>query len=118
MRNTRLEGNIGEDIAMMFLTKQGVEILERNYRIKGGEIDIIYKDGDYLSFAEVKYRSSDAFGQAYEAVDYAKRKRICKASRVYLYSKHIPENVYIRYDVISIMDKEVTWYKNAFDYAN
>ncbi|MCR4324789.1 MAG: YraN family protein [Candidatus Curtissbacteria bacterium] len=63
-------GKIGEDAAVKFLQKNGYKIIEHNFRIRGGEIDIIAKDGKTLVYVEVKTRSTSAFGLPEEAVGY------------------------------------------------
>ncbi len=115
---------IGEDtelLACEFLETQGAVILERNFRCKMGEVDIIARDGKYLCFIEVKFRSDISFGEPYEAVNYKKQKRICKVSEFYLYSKYKSLDTSVRYDVVAISpkDKMLTfkWIKNAFDYV-
>ena len=66
-------GMIGEKIAADFLTKQGYEIIETDYRCKEGEVDIIAKDGDSLVFVEVRTKSSRAFGSPAESVTARKK---------------------------------------------
>ena len=74
--NKRRTGSFYEDMAAAFLIKNGLRILARNYRNRTGEIDLIAQDGEYLVFAEVKYRSSLHEGYAVAAVDVRKQKRI------------------------------------------
>ena len=119
--NKRAVGDGRELLACKYLEKQGVKILERNFRCRFGEVDIIAKDGKYLCFTEVKYRSDDRFGEPFEAVDHKKQKHICKVSSFYLYSKYKSSDIPVRYDVVAISQKDdiftFTWIKNAFDYA-
>lgn len=68
-------------------------------------------------FFEVKFRSSNEYGLAYEAVNYKKIKNICRASDYYRLKNNIREDVFIRYDVISIEGERIDWIKNAFDYT-
>lgn len=77
------DGNRGEDAAVSFLIRRGVQIVERNFRIRGGEIDIIGLDGDTLVFYEVKTRSSTQFGTPLEAISYWKLKALVRAAQVY-----------------------------------
>lgn len=95
-------GNIGEEQAASFLQKKGYVICERNYRVRGGELDIIAKIGNELVFIEVKARSSQRFGYPEEGVHFFKMKRIVKAIRAYLSNKRIPESMYLRFDVIAV----------------
>jgi len=95
-------GKIGEDIAASYLTKQGYEMLERNYRCGLGEVDIICRaPGGELVFAEVKARMYDRFGTGIEAVGIAKQQRIIRASMKYISENNIADSD-IRYDVISV----------------
>jgi putative endonuclease len=76
-------GNIGEDIACEYLKKIGYKILERNFRIRGGEIDIIAKDKDTLVFVEVKMRSTNLFGTAKESIVFHKITSLKKCALSY-----------------------------------
>lgn len=77
-------GNYGEELACKYLKKQGYKILERNYQIRGGEIDIIAKDKEYLVFIEVKTRYSHQYGLPIEAMTPWKIKFLLKTARFYL----------------------------------
>lgn len=112
--NKRQLGNNKEEYACRFLENKGYIIKERNFRYKHGEIDIIALKNNELVFIEVKYRSSDRYGMPYEAVDYRKRQRIINASRFYISVNNIFD-LQIRYDVISIINNDISHYENAFD---
>lgn len=114
MDNRKL-GNAGENIAVSFLEKNGLRILDRNFYTNHGEIDIIAKEGDTIVFVEVKFRESRLCGNPLEAITYRKIKTIIRASRVYLYFKHYPPSVPVRYDCIGITGAEVNWIKGAFE---
>ena len=90
-RNNRAVGSIYEEKIAAFLKQNGFVILERNYRCKQGEIDIIAKDGSYFVFIEVKYRASGSAGFSLEAIDHRKALRIRNAAVYYLYSHQLPE---------------------------
>lgn len=77
-------GNSGEDAAVKYLKKKGYIILERNFNIRGGEIDIIAKKDGYIVFTEVKTRSNEDYGGGLEAVNYTKQQRMLKAAQLYL----------------------------------
>lgn len=119
--NKRQVGDYYESLACAYLLKEGVTIVERNYRALRGEIDIIARDGRYLVFIEVKYRKDKRYGAPEAAVTISKQRQICKLSKLYLYSKKKSTDFPIRYDVIAITDIDNTatirWYKNAFDYV-
>lgn len=112
--NNRVIGRKGEEIATRFLTKQGYEIIDRNYICRLGEIDIICKDKDYLVFVEVKYRKNTNKGFPIEAVGYYKQKRIIKVATYYVKEKHM-YNLNIRFDVVEIVNNRIRVVKNAFN---
>lgn len=82
--STTSVGNKGEDLACEYLKKQGYKILERNFRIRGGEIDIIAKDKEYLVFIEVKTRYTHQFGVPEESITPWKIKYLLHAAKFYL----------------------------------
>ncbi len=94
-------GSRGEDLACDFLLKQGYQILERNYRIRGGEIDIVAMDGDYLVFIEVKARNSDEYGLPVESITPWKIKSLLKTALFYC-QKIKWEDGPFRLDMVSI----------------
>lgn len=108
-RFTRLEnykkviGNFGEEQAVKFLLENKYEILERNFRCKFGEIDVIAKDGEYIVFIEVKTRKNTEYGIPAEAVNYYKQKKIIQVARYYLMNKKYTSG--IRFDVVEIIAK-------------
>ena len=80
---------------------KGLRILDRNYRCRSGEIDIVAVDGDTLVFVEVKERRGESHGQAVEAVTTRKRSRVIRAARLYAAVKGLSESA-IRFDVVAI----------------
>ncbi|MBE5831343.1 MAG: YraN family protein [Butyrivibrio sp.] len=118
--NKRRIGDFYEDIACKFIYANGGSVLERNYRVRHGEIDIIARDEDYLCFIEVKYRNSDRFGPPEKAVNISKQRQICRISKLFLFSRFKSIDLPIRYDVIAISGVQnavtVKWLKNAFEY--
>ena len=119
--NKRAVGAMYEEQVCRFLEENGLHILKQNFRGRGGEIDIIARDGAYFVFAEVKYRRSAATGYGEEAVGYAKQKTICRISDLYRMKNGLALSTPVRYDVISCTHApdgslEITWYKNAFPY--
>lgn len=94
-------GKFGEEVATRYLKQKDYEILERNFRCKQGEIDIIAKEDNYLVFIEVKTRSNLCYGTPAESVNTIKRQHILKSAKVYLKLKNI-NNILIRFDVIEV----------------
>ena len=118
--NKRNIGTFYEDAAAEHIRENGGRIVERNYRTKQGEIDIIAKDGEYMCFVEVKYRTGNKYGDPLAAVNYVKQRKICRASQVYITCHGGDFDIPIRYDAISINVSPdgsclVKWIKNAFE---
>ncbi|MDO4965957.1 MAG: YraN family protein [Lachnospiraceae bacterium] len=114
--NNRRTGENYESIACEYLISKGLHVIERNFRCRIGEIDIILKDGDTYVFTEVKYRKTAKYGSPYEAVTKSKMKKISQVSLNYIKYKKLPINGSFRFDVISILDGDITWYKDAFPF--
>ena len=112
--NKRQVGKQYESMAVQYLTEAGYHILERNFRCRTGEIDIIAKDGAYLVFVEVKYRASAACGSALEAVDYRKQQSILRVAQYYMVSHGYGTQTNCRFDVVAIQGTEITLIQNAF----
>lgn len=85
--NKYKKGTYGENLACEFLKSKGYKILERNFRIRGGEIDIVAKDEDTLVYIEVKTRSQQLFGTPEEAVNWRKLKFLERAAKFYRTNK-------------------------------
>lgn len=111
-------GQIGEDIAVQYLTKKGYQILERNFTTVFGEIDIIAEKKNIICFVEVKSRKSSKYGLPEEAVTDRKMKKIIKVAQLYNKKKYYKNKIY-RFDVISVkFDKgileEIKYIEDAF----
>ena len=111
--NRRETGTQYEERAAEYLIAQNYQILERNYRIRSGEIDIIARDGTVLVFIEVKYRKNEESGNPLEAVDIRKQKKIINVARYYLYQNKYGD-VPCRFDVIGICGSHIEHIKDAF----
>lgn len=115
MKNNRKTGATYEEIASVYLEQHGYQILERNFRCREGEIDLICRKMDTLVFVEVKYRSGSSMGYPEEAVDIRKQKRISRCAFVYL-SKKRGTHLQPRFDVIAISEGQIRHYIHAFEY--
>jgi len=115
-RNAAL-GRAGEDIAAAWYEEHGFEVLERNWRRREGEVDLIVRNGRVVAFCEVKTRSSDAFGTGAESVLPAKQRRIRRLASRWL-AELTPASgralVDLRFDVVSITAGEVDVIEDAF----
>lgn len=95
-------GPLGEKIAGRALTDAGCRILARNFRIEGGEIDLIVEDGDAIVFVEVKTRHADDLADPEQNVNAPKQRRMMKAARVWLEQHRYPQSAY-RFDVVAVV---------------
>ncbi|MDE6189903.1 MAG: YraN family protein [Clostridia bacterium] len=115
--NTKEAGIEGENTAVKYLKKSGYKILERNFSVKTGEIDIIAQDKNYIVFVEVKARESLKFGSPIESVTRQKVRSIVRTAQCYLRRKNM-NNAYCRFDVIEVLRGEVNHVKNAFEMSS
>ena len=109
-------GQRAEDWALAFLQTQGLVLVERNYRCRGGEIDLVMRDGGKIVFVEVRYRANDSFGGALASVGTRKQARLIHAASHYLTTKHIDRPT--RFDVAAVSPDQgklaLQWIKDAF----
>ena len=113
---TKQKGDIGEKFTERYLKKNGYKILERNYRQKCGEIDIIAQKGEYIIFTEVKTRAANF-------VDRRKISRIRKTAAMYIAEKQL--DAYFRFDVSEVFTEpesgkviDINYIENAFEGAS
>lgn len=99
--NRRELGRAGETLAEELLRSLGYDVLEKNYRCRLGEIDLIARDGASLVFVEVKTRRSKAFGEASEAITRDKKVRLARLARFFLVERNLGE-VLCRFDVVVV----------------
>jgi putative endonuclease len=107
-------GADAEDLAAAFLERAGLKLVERNYRCRFGEIDVIARDGATLVFVEVRMRSSERFGGAAASITAAKQVKLVRAARHYLADVGRPPPC--RFDALLINGNThaIEWLKNAF----
>jgi putative endonuclease len=110
-------GRRGEDVAVSVFRHLGFEVVQRNYRCKHGEVDLIARRGRVLVFCEVKTRRTDLWGIPAEAVDHRKQSRLRLLAGVWL-AEHRVGRVEVRFDVVSVIVRpdrdEVTHIPDAF----
>jgi putative endonuclease len=119
MSQTRISlGKRGEDLACRELERRGYAIIARRYRVRGGELDVIARDGPTLVFVEVKTRAGVMFGEAVEAVTPLKQLRMRRLAEEYLMRHHLSECP-CRFDVVSVAVgagmPAIEVFQNAFD---
>ncbi|MFZ0009841.1 MAG: YraN family protein [Steroidobacteraceae bacterium] len=113
-------GRRAEQLAAEFLAAQGLEILERNYRRRLGELDIIARSKGVLVIAEVRTRSGEAFGGAAASVNRGKQRRIVRAAAQLLQERPDLARLPVRFDVLVVSALELSsprieWIRHAFE---
>ena len=115
---TGRRGQDAESFACHYLEGQGLALIERNYRRRAGEIDLIMDDSGSLVFVEVRYRRQNRFGSGAESVDRRKQAKIVACARGYLQTRPEMATRPCRFDVVSISgddrDSSVEWIQDAF----
>jgi putative endonuclease len=110
----RTAGRAAEHLAAQFLEARGLKILERNFRCRAGEVDLIARDGRTVVFVEVRLRAGNAFGGAAASVDARKQAKVLRAAQYYLAGK--PEQP-CRCDVVALdrlAADRIQWIRDAF----
>ena len=112
-------GAAAEALAAEFLSARGLEVLARNVRCKGGELDLVCSDGELLVVVEVRQRSGNDYGGALASVTRRKRRRIIRATRFLLQTAPQWRNRLLRFDVIGVQGPpqnapDLEWVKDAF----
>jgi putative endonuclease len=113
-------GRRAEELAAEFLRAEGFEILQRNYLRRLGELDVIARRADLLVIAEVRTRSSAAFGGAAASVDRRKQQRITRAATALLQQRADLARLAVRFDVVVVSDPHgaaprIEWIQHAFE---
>lgn len=107
------QGALAEFGATQLLVEAGYRIVERNYRCKAGELDIVARDGDVLVFVEVRSRSDDDHGSAFDTIRRGKQRRVIRVARCYLEAV-APQFEECRFDIVAITGGETILIKDAF----
>lgn len=113
--NKRRIGNRWETLASSYLEKNNFKIIDRNFYVKCGEIDIIAIKNGMLHFIEVKYRKNNLYGEAVCAVSYKKTKKIINAAKLYLLKNNINFDTPISFDILAIQNDVISFIENAFE---
>lgn len=111
-------GKDAEKIAEQYLKQRNLRLIQRNYRCRFGEIDLIMHDGDVLVFTEVRFRSQSQFGGAANSVNHLKQNKIIKTAQHFLGNNRRYQHKNCRFDVIAFeydaAPCDPLWYKDAF----
>lgn len=111
MASTQAQGAAAEDLAARFLTKRKLKVVERNFRVRGGEIDLICRDGETVVFVEVRLRSRTDYGGAAASITPAKQARLIVAARHWL-ARH--GEALCRFDCVLMDGDKIEWLRDAF----
>lgn len=116
MSSKRDIGLDAENMALDFLEKQGLNLLEANFLCRLGEIDLIMRDKKTIVFVEIRSKTPSRYGSGAESITYAKQKKLTRTAAFYLKQKKSFYQVYTRFDVISInlQTQAIQWIKQAF----
>jgi putative endonuclease len=114
----RARGDAAEAAAMQLLLRAGLQPIATNANYRGGELDLVMRDGNAVIFVEVRYRKSRAFGGGFASVDAGKRRKLVHAAQLFLARHPHFANAPCRFDVIQasgdITTPQVEWLKDAF----
>jgi putative endonuclease len=117
--SSRQTGQALEARVASFLKKQGLEPVDKNYRCRFGEVDLIMREGNVLVFIEVRGRRGERFGSPAESVTRPKQRRVAAAAAHYLQRHARLAQLACRFDVVgvdtSIEPPGIRWIKSAFD---
>lgn len=113
----RDKGAAYEDVALSYLQRHGLELMERNYRTNRGEIDLIMRQDETVVFVEVRYRAPSRYGGGLESIDRKKRRRIVCAAEHYLQRTRLARHMNCRFDVVALngpTPENLSWLPRAF----
>ncbi len=106
-------GRLAEDAAARFLEKQGLIVLARNFHCRGGEIDLVCRDGKVLVFVEVRLRRNTGYGGAGASITAAKQRRIILAAQHFLVARAKADSI-CRFDCVLLDGGNLEWIRDAF----
>lgn len=110
-------GDRAEQTALRFLRRQGLKPVARNFRNRGGEIDLIMQHADCLVFVEVRFRGSTRFLRPALSVDHHKQRKILRTAAMFLAGSHQYADLSVRFDVVAVVgqqDVTIEWIRDAF----
>lgn len=106
-------GDAAEDAALMHLLGQGLQLVQRNFRCRGGEIDLVMREGSTVVFVEVRARASGSHGGAAASITPAKQRRLILAAQTWLQTQ--PGTPPCRFDVVALEGGRMQWLRNAIE---
>lgn len=123
IKDRRSKGHQAESLALDFLKRQGLKLVEKNFSCRNGEVDLIMTHRDCLVFIEVRYRQQASHGHPLETIDYRKQQKIIHAVQYYLLNNRKYQNLPCRIDALAISgnpdpraaDESIDWITNAIE---
>ena len=106
VQNTTIIGRFGEKLALNYLVKKGYKLLDQNYHIRGGELDLVLEKDDIITFVEVKLRTGGNFGTGMDAVTQTKKRKLLRTIFTFLQTKNIQKPWQL--DLVSIDYRRTT----------
>ncbi|MBV8625623.1 MAG: YraN family protein [Herbaspirillum sp.] len=106
-------GDAAEDAALAHLLSQGLQLVQRNFRCRGGEIDLVMREGATVVFVEVRARASGSHGGAAASITPAKQRRLILAAQTWLQTQ--PVTPPCRFDVLALDGGRMQWLRNAIE---
>ncbi|WP_028080495.1 YraN family protein [Solimonas soli] len=110
-----MNGAAAEDAALRLLERQGLKLVARNARFRGGELDLVMREGETLVIVEVRARGASRFASALESVDARKRGKVLLAAQLFLAAHPEHAERAVRFDVVAFDEGRPQWLKAAFD---
>lgn len=114
----RARGQVVEEASEQYLLQHGLQAIARNFSSRGGEIDLVMRDGETLVFVEVRFRKNDNFGTPAESITVSKKRKLLQTAQLYLLAHPIWRNKPCRFDVIAARPGasglQFEWIQNAF----
>lgn len=119
MGYTQRKGSAAEKLACEFLQQQGLKLLERNYRCRFGEIDLILREQQTIVFVEVRYRKANSLVNGAESINAAKQAKLLRSANCYLQYNRLGDHTAARIDVIAVTEENnqprFNWIQNAIE---
>lgn len=119
MGYTQTSGKHAEDLAAQYLHQQGMQLLERNYRCRLGEIDLVMQDRDTTVFVEVRFRRHLGIVDPLSSIDLRKQRKLTRTAQFYLQQQKRHALAPARFDVVAVTEQNaqyrIQWIKNAFE---
>ncbi len=112
-RNTRVQGARAEDAALEYLFAQGLILIARNFNARGGELDLVMREGAVLVLVEVRFRSDDTHGDGLESVGPVKQRRLLTAASAFVVAHPAYRHWAMRFDVLALGAGGLRWEKNV-----